>query len=88
MLEDIVEKIRSREWTINMATRTAGLRDKLTELLIVDNDTDYLENILETVESRLLTESYVLGASTDNPLNKRRDELIKWKSRLKQDIQK
>ena len=33
-----------------------------------------------------MSESYAQSASTDYPLNKRRDEKLKWKSILEQDI--
>ena len=88
MLKNVIAKIQSREWPLNAATGRDGFRAKVAELLQTDSNTDVLKQTLGDVENKLMTESYAQGASTDHPLNRRRDERLKWKERLQQDIQK
>lgn len=88
MLKNVVTKIRSREWTVDKATGGLGFRDKLKQLLDTDSDLAFLKRTLLDVEQKLGSGSYYSGesASSSMRLNKRRDERIEWKYRLKDAI--
>lgn len=86
MLQDVIIKIKSREFPLSAATNRDGFRAKIAELLQSDSNIDDLKIILKDVESKLLSESHVIGASTDHPLDERQDQRLKWKERLGQSI--
>lgn len=82
MLRDVATRIRKREWPLEKATSREGFRAKLAELLESDNDPQFLHKTLAEAESRLFSESYVIGGSPDHPLNRTRADRERWKSRL------